>query len=93
MSRQLEYFPPTTEEEEEGELPLQDQRNALAGIHKDDAGPLSLDDLSLNDSPYVGFNGRFNKQVDTCYTFWVAGSLSVSESSSFVAVYVLMMCR
>ena len=27
---------------------------------------------------YVGVNGRCNKVADTCYTFWVGGSLSVS---------------
>jgi geranylgeranyl transferase type-1 subunit beta len=37
--------------------------------------PLSLEGLSLHESPFVGFNGRCNKRVDTCYAFWVTGSL------------------
>lgn len=62
---------------QKSELPLQEQRNALAGIHNSDAEPLSLADLSVSDSHFVGFNGRSNKQVDTCYAFWVSGSLAV----------------
>ena len=61
------------EEEHEGDiLSLQDQRDALAGIHT----PLTK--LSLQDDQFVGFNGRCNKRADTCYAFWVGASLSVS---------------
>ena len=31
------------------------------------------------DAP-VGFNGRWNKRADTCYTWWVAGTLGVRFS-------------
>ena len=27
----------------------------------------------------AGFNGRCNKDADTCYSFWVCGSLDVSD--------------
>lgn len=30
----------------------------------------------------AGFNGRCNKTTDTCYSFWVGGSLSVSSAES-----------
>ena len=30
------------------------------------------------DLSWVGFNGRTNKVADTCYSFWVGGTLSVS---------------
>jgi geranylgeranyl transferase type-1 subunit beta len=80
----MEYFPPETEDEDEAEqkppLPLQEQRNALAGIFNDTSDPLSISDLSLNDSQFVGFNGRTNKRVDTCYAFWVTASLAVCIS-------------
>ena len=51
---------------------------------------LSLDDriASLPDivtAPrnlsYAGFNGRMNKIADTCYCFWVSGSLAVTHPS------------
>ena len=32
------------------------------------------------DKNFVGFNGRCNKRVDTCYSFWVGASLNVSPS-------------
>lgn len=42
-----------------------------------------------------GFNGRPNKPVDTCYSFWVGGSLKILDSLHFVnddhiSEYVLM---
>lgn len=42
---------------------------------------LAHPDISLFDpihSQWVGCNGRANKLADTCYIFWVCGSLSVS---------------
>lgn len=39
-----------------------------------------LSSLSLSESEqtsHIGFNGRCNKVADTCYTWWVLGSLSV----------------
>lgn len=37
---------------------------------------LSLSE-SDDDTKHVGFNGRCNKVADTCYTWWVLGSLSI----------------
>ncbi len=39
--------------------------------------PPSLEDLRLDDDTLVGFNGRWNKPADTCYCWWVGGSLAV----------------
>ncbi|KAK6615240.1 prenyltransferase and squalene oxidase [Botrytis cinerea] len=36
------------------------------------------------DSTFVGFNGRCNKRVDTCYCFWVGGSLSMLGRSDVI---------
>jgi hypothetical protein len=55
-------------------------------------GPLSLDEDGREPSPpplrtrdeegrYVGFNGRPNKIVDTCYSYWNLGVLAVSEAT------------
>lgn len=57
-------------DEEESEDPTQKQRDALAGIYNDAPSPTPEDE-------FVGFNGRCNKMVDTCYAFWVGGSLDV----------------
>lgn len=51
-------------------------------------GPLSLDEeprlppppslsTTQEDLNYAGFNGRPNKVVDTCYSFWNIGALTV----------------
>lgn len=38
---------------------------------------LSLSEYSsAEDTKHIGFNGRCNKVADTCYTWWVLGSLS-----------------
>lgn len=38
-----------------------------------------LGGLSLDDGcGHVGYNGRWNKKADTCYCWWVAGTLAVS---------------
>ena len=36
--------------------------------------------LFSEDMRWVGVNGRCNKVADTCYTFWVGGSLGVSST-------------
>lgn len=38
-----------------------------------------LDEASLK---WAGFNGRLNKLADTCYCFWVTGTLGVSIFSN-----------
>ena len=79
MSRQVGYSIDKEDESDDGDdLPLQDQRNALAGVHQDSAEVPSIADLSLEEDQFVGFNGRCNKKADTCYAFWVGASLAVS---------------
>lgn len=35
------------------------------------------------DMRWVGFDGRCNKPADTCYTFWVGGTLSVGNHARY----------
>ena len=35
--------------------------------------------LQNEDLSWAGFNGRCNKEPDTCYSFWTGGSLAVSS--------------
>jgi hypothetical protein len=46
--------------------------------------PRILSPLPLSARPeqirYVGFNGRPNKVVDTCYSFWNLGAIAVCEA-------------
>ncbi len=35
-------------------------------------------EMSPHDLQWAGFNGRCNKVADTCYAFWVGGTLGVS---------------
>lgn len=47
-----------------------------------------LGQLSLGDGcNHVGFNGRWNKKADTCYTWWVASTLVVSYLSRRSSLY------
>ena len=41
------------------------------------SGLAAVAQLSIHDSDFIGFNGRCNKPVDTCYSFWVGASLDV----------------
>ena len=52
-----------------------------------DASPKSQEesnDIEIlpEDMQWVGVNGRCNKVADTCYAFWVGGTLGVSLASS-----------
>lgn len=87
VSRQVEYQADDDEDDndEEDQLPLKKQRNALARIYKESTEPLSLNSLSLYENTFVGFNGRCNKKVDTCYVFWVTASLDARISSRVYA--------
>ena len=88
VSRQVGYNNEEDDEDDEDDddpsLSMQEQRHTLASIHKESAPtagePPSIAGLSLQDDQFVGFNGRCNKRVDTCYTFWVTASLTVSSS-------------
>lgn len=42
---------------------------------------------------HVGFNGRWNKKADTCYCWWVGGTLSVSLSVARGKPFVNMLFR
>lgn len=61
--RQFEYLSRQEESDEEEENFLQSE-----------LGSLSLED----GCKHVGFNGRWNKKADTCYCWWVGGTLHVS---------------
>ena len=56
-------------------------------FHVQGAFPVSVADSSVmsasvevspHDLQWAGFNGRCNKVADTCYAFWVGGTLGVS---------------
>lgn len=61
---------------------LEDQEKKA---EEDDEDPetanFQMANLSLSepheDTKHIGFNGRCNKVADTCYTWWVLGSLSI----------------
>lgn len=38
-----------------------------------------LPEISMHERQWVGVNGRCNKVADTCYTFWVGGTMAVSS--------------
>ncbi|KAH8787801.1 terpenoid cyclases/protein prenyltransferase alpha-alpha toroid [Diaporthe sp. PMI_573] len=72
VSRQFAYLEAEKKEaEEEGEEEEEDPETA--NFHMAD---LSLSEQQ-DDTKHVGFNGRCNKVADTCYTWWVLGSLSI----------------
>ncbi|KAK5991770.1 Geranylgeranyl transferase type-1 subunit beta-like protein [Cladobotryum mycophilum] len=47
-----------------------------------------LGELKLEDGccRHVGFNGRWNKKADTCYCWWVGGTLHLLDSASLFDV-------
>lgn len=79
---------------EEDELPMADEeppdvtpRFFPPTFHVQGAFPVSVADATLpkgsiekspHDLQWAGFNGRCNKVADTCYAFWVGGTLGVS---------------
>lgn len=79
---------------EEDELPMADEEPPdltpkvfPPTFHVQGAFPVSVADatlpnhsieLSSQDLQWAGFNGRCNKVADTCYAFWVGGTLGVS---------------
>lgn len=85
VSRQTTTWDAEEEEEEEEESTgkmsdevLQLQRDVAALSFNDRT--VSLPDLLPPGSDllkYAGFNGRVNKIADTCYCFWVTGTLAV----------------
>jgi geranylgeranyl transferase type-1 subunit beta len=71
VSRQLGYI----EEEEEDVTEHKNPMPVLAGVYQNKP---AVPGLSPQDNEFVGFNGRCNKTVDTCYAYWVTASLDVS---------------
>ena len=75
-------------EDEEDNEP-EEEGNSVDGHDSDEhhyldlgsRAPASSDTISLNhpseDIQWAGFNGRCNKVADTCYSFWVGGTLAV----------------
>lgn len=62
-------------------LPVPDLSEASNVVHA--SSPPPLDDTSeLEQVQWVGCAGRANKLADTCYVFWVGGSLNASHSIS-----------
>lgn len=81
VSRQIPYSEGNDEDEEPVEREDLDQNRPI-GTHEPSTSPEppSLSYLSIDDSQFVGFNGRCNKLADTCYCFWAPASLDVSCS-------------
>ncbi|KAH8814341.1 terpenoid cyclases/protein prenyltransferase alpha-alpha toroid [Hyaloscypha sp. PMI_1271] len=71
VSRQVGYTEEGEDDEPETKTPA---RPVLQGVYENE--PL-VPGLSLQDVDFVGFNGRCNKSVDTCYAYWVTASLDV----------------
>lgn len=78
LSRQHSYSDGDDGDDEQAPRSLQ-QQIKLAGVYEEE--PL-VPGLSTQELEFVGFNGRCNKRVDTCYAFWVAASLEVRASSA-----------
>lgn len=84
----------TTRLEEDEYYSLGDHPDASVSVHKPfhilGAVPVSATDrhpdaLAVPDPQelqWAGFNGRCNKVADTCYSWWVGGSLAVSAYQS-----------
>lgn len=75
VSRQIGY---QNEEEDETEVKAA-APPVLAGVVYEDK--FMVPGLTLQDEEFVGFNGRCNKNADTCYAYWVTASLDVRISS------------
>ncbi|KAH8815248.1 terpenoid cyclases/protein prenyltransferase alpha-alpha toroid [Xylogone sp. PMI_703] len=69
VSRQIEFIEPKSPEEKELYL-----RHSMVGVYEDSDSAHKL---------CAGFNGRWNKLPDTCYCFWVSGSLDVRLTSPY----------
>lgn len=68
-SRQFTYLEKKAEEEDDDDEDPETANFQMVG--------LSLSDNAQEDTKHIGFNGRCNKVADTCYTWWVLGSLSI----------------
>lgn len=68
VSRQFAYLEAQEKKAEEDDEDPETANFQMAG--------LSLSETH-DDTNHIGFNGRCNKVADTCYTWWVLGSLSI----------------
>lgn len=72
---------------ESDEADLEEQRDTLGAerLHVPDATPSTVGHETITfceeDLQFAAFNGRCNKNGDTCYAFWVGGTLDVSPLS------------
>ncbi|ROW00041.1 hypothetical protein VPNG_08340 [Cytospora leucostoma] len=68
VSRQFTYLEPSEEDDDEED----DDDDETANFQQANLA------LGADEPPkHIGFNGRCNKVADTCYTWWVLGSLSI----------------
>jgi geranylgeranyl transferase type-1 subunit beta len=76
VSRQFAYLEAKEEKKEQADDKDDDDEEdpESANFHM---ASLSLSEPHEEDTKHVGFNGRCNKLADTCYTWWVLGSLSI----------------
>ena len=56
----------------------------VSAVNSSNPAEISAEAPALN-LECAGFNGRCNKVADTCYAFWVGGSLGVSAGEEEVA--------
>lgn len=77
ISRQLIYVEPDDDEDNEDENPANPPMSVLGFQERIEIPALAS--LSLEETQYVGFNGRQNKEADTCYCFWVVATLKVGQ--------------
>lgn len=68
VSRQMSY-----QEEDESDDEAEERNEET---------PAPPEPAAVESEDFVGFNGRCNKMVDTCYAFWVGASLDVSPRKS-----------
>lgn len=83
------------EDENEEVDPYLEAKMKMMGIH-DNAISETLNQAvpvlspMSNDTQWIGFNGRCNKKVDTCYSFWVGASLEVGFSNFPCGIQLLI---
>jgi len=62
---------------------------SVLGVTPAPATDRHLDALAVHDPQelrWAGFNGRCNKNADTCYSYWVGGSLAVRTLSALQSI-------
>lgn len=79
MSRENTYSEEAVEDDDEDDETDQSHQAELETGDEESLVP----GLSTELPDFVGFNGRCNKRVDTCYAFWVSASLDVCALSHF----------